>query len=188
MAHSWIKHIVTDALSVNDRCFKEVITCLKCQRLLTQVTASAKSQKQQRVIGMLYLWHNVLIGTPTLFSEECVHPSFWGSQDWFRHSQGSIIKLYSAALTVRQHKRHIGAAQGQDIWGRMREERSPRSCGVLLTGRCVAMLSLTYKVKDQGDKAPLAAHGYILTPEWLQWKITGYWLRSELARSMKYVA
>lgn len=124
----WIKRIVTDALSVDDRCFKGVISCLKCQGLLTRVTTSVKSQKEQRVIGILCLWDNVLIGTSTLFGAECVHRSFWGSQDWLRHRQVSIITLfYSAALPVRQHKRHIRAAHGDRTFERGRKRREESS-------------------------------------------------------------
>ncbi len=133
----WIKPIMTDALSVDDRWFKGAIACLKCQRPLTQVTTSVKFQKEQGVIGILCLWDDVLIGTPTLFCAECVHPSFWGRHppDWFRHRQGSIITLlYSAALPVRQHKRHIRAAHGDRTLERERrgerrgEKRTPHSC------------------------------------------------------------
>lgn len=131
---------------------KGVITCLKCQGLLTRATTSVKSQKQHGVIGILCLPDNVLIGTPTLFGAECVHPSFWSSQDWFRHRLGSIITLfYSAALPVRQHQRHFRAAHGDrtfETGRRRRERRSPHSCGVVLIGRCAVMLLLSSKVKD----------------------------------------
>lgn len=44
--------------------------------------------------------------------------------DLFRHRQGSIITLfYSAALPVRQHKRHIRAAHGDRALERERGER-----------------------------------------------------------------
>lgn len=93
-----------------------------------------------------------LIGTPTLLCAECIHPSLWGRHppDWSAHKQGSIITLlYSAALPVRQHKRHIRAAHGGRNIGEERrgEEREPRRCGVLglllLAGRCSVILCLS---------------------------------------------
>lgn len=140
---------------MDDRWFKGLTECLKCQRPLTQVTTSVKFQKEQRVIGILCLWDDVLIGTPTLFCVECVHPGFWDRHppDWFRHRQGSIITLlYSAALPVRQHKRHIRAAHGDRT---LERERRGERRGLLTAAyrQMCCHLSHTYKVKDWGEAA-----------------------------------
>ncbi len=156
---------------VGDRWFKGVITCLKCQRHLTHFRTFVKFQKAQRVIGILCLWDNVLIDTPTLSFAERTHLGLWGSHppDWFRHRQRSIITLlYSAALPVRQHKRHIRAAHEERTLERGRrreeerrgEERVPHSCGglLLLSGRCAVSLCLAHmKVKDCGEVCSSAA-------------------------------
>lgn len=155
---------------------KVLITCLKCHRPLTQATTSVKFQREQRLIGIFCLWDNVLISTPTLFCAECVQHGFWGRHppDLFRHRQGSIITLlYSVALPVRQHKRHIRAAHGDRALERERERgecRGEERRGLLLTvvvcwGCAVAAhrqmrchsLSLTYKVKDWGEVALFCA-------------------------------
>lgn len=127
------------------------VVLLIYHRPVTQVASSKGAERNLNILFLSYTFF-FSIGTPTLLCAECVHPSLWGRHppDWFAHKQGSIITLlYSAALPVRQHKRHIRAAHGGRNIGEKRrgEEREPRRCGVLglllLAGRCSVILCLS---------------------------------------------